>query len=511
MAVAMTFTADGQKAQREIAKLETKVVMLTRKLKGVGKAGRKASTDVANVGAKAISTSALQSLSTFAAGYASITKAVDTARQAMQNFRDTQDQAASRITTVEGARARLGQVAKSPADLAKLIGNAERLRKSEGFGAIEAFNLVFEARSAELDSDAQLKLFGSLRRIAFSPSAALKGTQILQANFGGSGAGDLGGGSARQVINKALAAAANSPVGAEKIINTVATSAVEFAAIGGQDEALLAMLSPLSKTFESPKAASQRIKSLSTAIARRLPEKELQRRGIEERGFELFRVIPGLLEAGKLPGKGDQPATNLVEFLQNAEAVAGLNSILAAESDILKVRKEVRAAEKRSGGPLGLLSTRFDIVDSDQQIVAARNRRKSQESRRVQEEGLFGVTTLNMDSLIDRAVIKQRQEGASGFTVGAFEVVTDIGRFILGDENFARAVGHPGAVARQTQPSEAQPVEVQEGSNRTAPTGASTPQADVLIGKLERVVDGLAEATTSMSGGPTLRRPDEDI
>lgn len=73
---------------------------------------------------------------------------------------------------------------------------------------------MFSAKSAALEAKAIL--FASLPDIGFDPLSGIESVQKLQANFGGEGPGRTGAGTPRQILNKLLASAEESPEKAGK-------------------------------------------------------------------------------------------------------------------------------------------------------------------------------------------------------------------------------------------------------------------------------------------------------
>lgn len=516
MAVSIEFTSNDRKALRSIAKLETKIVGLEQKLKAAGTAGKTAGEKIGRMKGKAtISKKMTGSLANYATGFIGIAAAVTVATKALTDFRKTQDEAASRITASERGRKLLSQVADSDPELfKKLRGTSAILRTTEGLGQVRADEIVFALQSAGFRR--QALLFGSLENISFDPLAAIESAQKTQANFGGMGAGRTGGGTARQIINKNLAAALESPVTAGQIARASSIAATEFAAIGGGDEALSALVATLAKPFKTAQLGAERIKTLSAAVAakRSLIGSDLE-------GLDLLFALPDLAEAGKLKDKKGKAVTSLDEFLGSKEAVSGLGQILKQRDEIMRVRRQVEQAELDTGTDRDLLTGALALVSSDPMLVSARQARIAKQRRELGEENKFGPTTLLANRFADDITRDLREADVPEALISLQKMNVGFLRFVFGDKLFLNAIGFneklqnalvSGAASSGVDTQRAAELGLAVPGVRSAAPEAQ-PVGDSLLPaaeKMNEAADKLLQAASRMLGGSTLGRVDDD-
>ncbi|MCH8880532.1 MAG: hypothetical protein IID34_11695, partial [Planctomycetes bacterium] len=434
-------TGDEQKLARALTRSTVKIGQLEDKLRNAGTAGKDAAAKVDKVGAKAVPSQTITSLGRYAAGFVSIGAVVGLATKALGDFRRAQDEAAARIKTGELSAKSLAQVAATPEHFQQLRGISRLLRTESGLEQVPAKELTFATQSAGLLN--KTLFFGGLQDIGFDPIAGVEASQKIQAVFGGKGAGRTGGGTSEQIINKVLAAAGESPEKAERIARSITIAGVEFQSIGGQDEALLAMVGVLSKTFKTTDIAVERIKSLSaTVIAKRgLIDSPLQ-------GLPLLNELPLLAEQGRLTNEKGEAVTNLDAFLGSKEAASAVRALQAKRSEISALLRKVELAELQTGTANDALAKRLAIVALDPQLLAAKEERIARNRTDVQKELKFGAATLQADKLAQDLERIHRDKGLPELlnSLGQFGIKVE--RFFVGDPAFLNSSGSAGDFAR---------------------------------------------------------------
>lgn len=427
--ITLEMSGNDQKLARALTRTEVKIKQLEQKLRAVGTAGKSAADKTGKVGAKAVPNKTLTSLTSFAAGFVSIGAAVGLATKALADFRKAQDEAAQGVKTGEQSRRALAQVAGTQGEFKRLAGISDLLRTEVGLGQIPADTLTFATKSAGLLNKSLF--FGGLQEIGFDPLAGVEATQKIQAIFGGTGAGRAGGGTAEQVINKVLAAAGGSPETAERIARSASIAGVDFASIGGQDEALLAIIAELGKTFKTTDIGAERLKTLSATIQakRGLIDSDLQ-------GLDLINALPRLAEEGRLTSEKGDAVRNLNTFLGSKEAIAALAAITSKRPEISAVRRDVELAERQTGTAGDILAQRQAIVESDPKLRAALSERIALNRVQLQRETQLGPTTLRADQFMHDLERGARDRGSTEFGIFLQKMLLGTGRFFLGDEQF---------------------------------------------------------------------------
>lgn len=206
---------------------------------------------------------------------------------------------------------------------------------------------------------------------------------------------------------------------------------------------MLAITGVLSRAFKSPELASERIKTLSSAVSfkRQFIKSDLE-------GLELLNALPDLAKQGKLLDEKGVPELNLDKFLGSKEAISGLDQLLKQKDEIERVLKKVKDAERLTGTAQGLLTVRRGIVESDPQLRAAKDKRIATERLLLQTENEFGSDTLRADKFVADAERVSRDTGAGELRILFDKGVAAGTRFVLGDKTFLKLPGVDAALSR---------------------------------------------------------------
>lgn len=425
----MDFDSDTTGAQKEVRRLQDRVKKLEGGLGGVRQKSQRAGGSLD----QSFGNKALGNLRSYIGGLVGITAAIGLVTTAMRDMRRMEQLAGQRIVDeVTGRRA----LAQLPADFKMLVAGAEMLRREHGMKAGPAYGLTAAAESAEQFRN--LALYGSLKEIAFPGKAGVTAVQKIQAAFGGTGADRMGGGIARQIINKVLIAAGPSPVMAGRIAEASAITSAAFAAIGGQDEALLAMLAVLSKTFQTPRAAAEKIKGLSLQV---MKKRHLIRgaKGLE--GMDLFYALPGLAQRGMLYGEGGEQVT-LTKFLAEANALQAMEELMKQRGDIQDQRRLIAIAERETGGAKDVFAARIERTRADVQLEAVRLREKAEQDRWVQEEEKYAEPANLAQAYLDELIRIEREAGIPEYEIWMKDKSRRFQRWIRGNEDYLLSEGY---------------------------------------------------------------------
>ncbi|MGE3182601.1 MAG: hypothetical protein AB7N71_13295 [Phycisphaerae bacterium] len=365
------------------------------KFRKVGKSGTSAmgsiDTQTRNLGS---------SLKNATAGFGVLAASIGAMTAALRAAIEQGDLAGKRLMGVEESRRLLTQVANTPGEYRAFVAKSKALQSSTGIDEKTINQIIFDAQSAGLFSDIDLLM--SLKDIGLDPTAGIRATSILQREFGGAGPGTTGAGTTRQIVNKLLAAAASSPVGASEIATAAATATTPFASIGGSDEELLALLSVFATTTKSPEIAADRIKALSQNVGNR----RARIRGADNlSGLALLEALPDLEAAGNLRSESGKVQT-LNEFLGDAGAIEGATKVRQLRKEIHAVWNEVKQAELDSGTPFSKLASKMAIVADNPELAQMRAVRVAQEGADIIAEQTVGPANLVLQER--RQYLRQR-------------------------------------------------------------------------------------------------------
>ncbi|MCG8407566.1 MAG: hypothetical protein MI923_20405 [Phycisphaerales bacterium] len=448
--------AEERSSEREIAKLNRELDQMQFKLRQVRREARKTGSQVK----KSFSGEAVSKLKAFALQFAGIDALLASARQSFQDIRQIQDDAASRVNRGAPGRRAFAQVANTYEEFQALAELSARGRTEFGLEGSESQQLVFDAKSkGQLHN---FDLFASLKQIDFDPLAAVEAVQKVQAAFGGSGAGRTGGGNARQVLNKTLTAAADSPISAGRFAQSASVASASFSAIGGQDEELFALLSVFAETFKTPEQAAEKIKSLSG----QLNKKRHLISGAEGlQGLELIRALPGLANEGRLQSESGD-TVDLTKFLGEIQANEAITQYVAREGEISRRLKLIEDAERLTDTSEGELTKKFGFIKRDPKAQSALEADRERQRRELGEEDAFGVTTNRANAIVDEFTAENRKMGIPEQLIWLAQKRMGFQRFVEGDaafvanpsgntnfiETFGRIVGQAVGVALAEMP-----------------------------------------------------------
>lgn len=426
---------------------------------------------------------ALKSIANFAVGFIGVDSAIQGVIRSFQKAREVRDAAGRRITDTADGTQRLRQVSGgSQKEFDRLIGQVDRLRGQKGLTELEAQNLVFSAKSAgsQFATTGALNEFADLRRLGFDPAVGVEAVQKLQANFGGAGAGKTGAGSTRQILNKVLTAAADSPVLGTDIARVAAIPATSFRQIGGQDESLLALVAKLTETFKTPEQAAEKVKSISDQLIKKRKNIDLAGSGFEDaQGLDLILALPELAKQGRLKSEGGK-VLDAQKFLGESQAIQGLQAITDRKGDIFAARDKIAAAEAATGTGDDLFARQLAV--GNDRIRAVELKRQQEQAAQTLQEQTLGAANLRGDAAqaaIDRKI---RETFGSGF-LGQFAALSvdaagSAGRTVLGDDSGLTLPGAPGVSSTDVQKAVAGFVSGSQAIERGAATRATNSQIE---------------------------------
>jgi len=402
--LAVEMTGDEAKLFRSLQNIIGQQKRVKEGFDKVGAAGAKAGKS----GEKAFGDKAVVSLQKFAAALLAIQAGAEKVRSTMQKVREESEKAGrSLIDASAGRRAFISISGGDPKKFREISQVAQNLRVTQGLTPQQANDLTFQLFSAGVQKDAAL--FAQLGDIGFKPTEGVSSVQKLQSVFG-KGAGAAGAGTAEQILNKLIIAAEASPVGPGRIAGQATTAATSFAAIGGSDEALLAMGAVLIKSFKNAESSFQRIKSLSSQIFKKGELIDFEP-GKELRGIELIQNLSRLGREGRLRTESGD-VVDAKKFLGEVNAVEALKAFEKRESEILALRQQLIESETTDSRTL---RRNISIAQGDTALNREKFLRIAQQKRKVTEETDLGEQFLQTQSLEEREdqITREKNRGKS--------------------------------------------------------------------------------------------------
>jgi len=446
--VEIEMDADEAKLFRKFVQMERRLAKQEQMLGKVGRAGEKTGRRLETAGKRgerAFGSRAVNQLAAYAGGFFAIDRAVQAVISSLKEQQALEKGAGQRITDVESGRRALAQLVTTTKEYRELNKVVDSLRSKYGLAATEAYKLVFAMKSGGEQFMTQEDLFGGLSEISLDPSIAVTAAQKLQSAFGGQGAGRAGGGSARQIVNKVLAASKDAPTMASEVANAASIASAAWAEIGGMDESLLAVGGILSETFRTPMAASEKIKSLADQLVKK--REQIDFTGMEKLGgLDLVLALPQLAKEGRLRGpmtaEGELgEAMGLTKFLGESNAIMAMSLLKKREADVRERIKVVESAEAETGTETDRLTLRQKVVGADEQLQAIKDKRVEEQRRQLTEEKRYGSATAQADALEQAIRRKELEQGATVAGRFAAGVYRTIQRTTMGSHRFLEVYG----------------------------------------------------------------------
>jgi len=364
--VVVQFSGDPARLIRALEKIAKKEEAVAKKAKETGTASEQASRKAQDSAEKfsksresAFGAGAIAQIKNYAMGVLSVSAAISAVTKALQFMKEQSEEAGQAIKTIAEGRRQLLQVSDfSHEEYERLEGLVEQARKT-GMEPVEAYRTVFAAKSAgpEFATPEGIARFAGLRELGVTPTEGVRAVVKMQQAFGGAGEGTEGAGDIGQALNKMLAASAKTFATMEELARAIPQATAAFAAIGGQDESLLALMSVLTQQFKSPEMAAERIASLSQQIQK----KRGQIVGGEQLTAEqIIMNLPELAAAGRLRDESGKKSVTMTKFLGEAGAIQAMQAITEQRGAIQARYEDIRMAERETG------------IGRDRQIAAMR-------------------------------------------------------------------------------------------------------------------------------------------
>ena len=319
--------------------------------------------------------------------YIGLGAAIETARKAGEYYNKEREAGANRLKESEFSGSRLAQLAKTPAELKAMLGNAQKSSAQGGMDLPQAQNLQFALESGGI-ADAR-EMFAGLYGIIEQPMEMARAV-IIARNAFGKKARD-----ARQTLNEAKIASAPEPVTMDQLMLNVSGIAPTVAQLGGSQEEALSALAMLSGARKDPEQAATEIRAFAT---------QAMRKGLGGNG--LF----GALDAAqkRTHGMSDK---RLVKFFEDQEAMRGFET-LSPRLDELRQR----AAEIEGGLQTGTgdeVDKMGGLRDALPELNAPRSSRIAEQTLAAARQAKYGAEETEAGTAVQAIELESLQRGES--------------------------------------------------------------------------------------------------
>lgn len=196
----------------------------------------------------------LGQIKSFAAGYLTLSTAVNIVADAFRNASEESREALAGLRSLDDQRRRLNQVATSPADLQSMTERADKAAATYGVDRSTAYATFFEAKNYGIED--QFEQIMAAQQV-IRPDAAVRLGGKMSTMFQGKI-------NPTQAIDMGLVAAAESEMDFEQFASTMAIAGEGGRIADSSPEELMAAVSVLSAAFKSGQVAADRIKTFTT-------------------------------------------------------------------------------------------------------------------------------------------------------------------------------------------------------------------------------------------------------
>lgn len=294
--------------------------------------------------------STIANITKMAAGYLSVSGAVATVLRGLQDVESQAQATADRVLNSVGAFGELQQVATSPEDFQKLVGQARNLQRRGVFGPDQggqAADFVFALRNAGYSDEDVGFITGLGESKKVKPENLQKvaeGLKKYQTIFGAKEAGSI-----KDVAQKVFAAAGTMQTDFAQAAGASTLFGSEAAALGYSDEEALAAFVAIEQQSPGAEEAATRLRSMLTQIQKKKLSKG-----------SLSATIAHLV--GKVRG-----GKSAIDLLDETRAAAGLN-ILAGDAGQAMFAQQVPSI---TGAPAQDVIGQRAFLNVDPQLRAA--------------------------------------------------------------------------------------------------------------------------------------------
>jgi len=494
-----------------------------------GAAGTKATTasdkmtKAGSAGTKAFGAGAGSQIAAFGASFAGVGTAVSLVTKCLNDMAQAGAEAAERAKQSIAGMGELAQLVQTPEQFAEITAES-RAAYGTGFGGSlsEAAKLVFQLKSAGFEKSDR-DLFVEMGSVGHTkdPSEMVGSLVAFRTAMGAEETGSV-----RDMVNKAIAAAGTTTVGASEMLMAGVKPSGAAATLGLSDEELFALLGIGTKQVKDPRVASTMADAFLSAVAAN-PE-------FEGKGMSLKEIVQTIQAKGLKRGElqtltGGIRGIKGYEFL--VKDMAGYDALLGG----------VGAAQAENP-----LAGQMKVAATDPSLKAAMDAIAASHQEELSAEDL-GTAKNRADKLLDDYAVKRRKEGGGFLSTGGLSAEWDIiatrmqagaKRFIQRDEAWvaahedglagfapemrgdlmAMAMGRERFQAGQRVLGLAEPYarDLQSGLGLAMPTPPAAPAPENIhdfadLGeKFERATENLVDAGRDAGRGPTLVPPNVD-
>jgi len=422
----------------------------------------------------------LQNLAGMAAGWLSISSAINVARQAFQEYRQIQDEAAQKQRQHRMSVGQLSQISETPEDYRRLFRASQQMYATGGAADMsEAAYTVFTLGSAGMLDQRELITELKARGVVPEPGMMTGSATALMDAMGEKQTGTF-----REVLSKGFAASGFAFATMEKVLAGAAESGLMARQLGYSDEALLAAVAVASRVLD-PKGETVKATSHVKNLLKTLVEKGGQ--------FEGMTFLEALDKIGTMGLKGKEKT----EWFGRSEGMLAFEALSGNREMFVGAIEKIRRAQAED-----LTGQKLRIAGSLSSTVGARLAAETGAGLELSRNYLGTVTNLAQSAQndIERSL---QEEGAGPIRQFLKRRLMRWRRYFAGDEAFLEEflpfVENPRLQARIRGTLGQGRFEANRDRAELAQTRAAE-KLDRAAGRLDRAA----------GGGPALGGPKED-
>jgi len=400
--VTVTLTGDEQRALRALQRLQDQERKLAESASGVEKATHGAGK--AHDGA--FGQKALGQIIGMASGFASVTMAINTVKQALVEVDQQSERLASKQREAQRGMSSLAQLTGGDAGkFRELTGAARRMYAQGGAETLDqAARTVFSLESAGALESADL--FARLSGIVEDPAVMARAATTLMTSRGRAETGGI-----QAILSKAMAASKYSPASAEALLEAGAAGGGYAKLLGVSDEELMAATAVMATATGGAETGGTTVASLLAALTKK-------------GGFKGLTIGQSIQ---KIQGMG-MADEDLVKYLGRKEAFTAYSTLSGNLGQLGVITRAQQVAERDD-----LIGQVMRTRESDPMIMAARRRQMAEAQRELAGE-MRGTRRNILEGNLEALAAQQEREGMNPLLTWAYQKGARFTRWLPGEE-----------------------------------------------------------------------------
>lgn len=396
--VVVEMSGDEARLYRSMQKIVDQQAKLDAGHKKVAESGKKAGKEVEQAGLKAekgFGHRAVASLHNYAAGFVSISSAVQLTGEMLNYMKGEADKAFGSLNKFADANAKLAQVATSGKDYQALVSRTNALAVRYGADRGELKQVAFDARSMGFeDAVPDIAKYSSFIRP--TDAAQIAGMATEQGLFAGKGL------SPREILAMVYTSSQASKLDFEQYAPVVPLAAQGIMQAGGTPAESLAALQAMVPKYGRASTAGDRIMHFGAKVGMSEDPR------LKGKGLEAVRIL-----------RDEFSAEERKDFLKDSiELNDAYNNLAANYEQIRKIQAELETVPGTVGTPESpfekTLRAQFDpSTEAGRNAIALQETRRAAADREVANEEAFGAVGGERQAALDRALGAMKGAGIS--------------------------------------------------------------------------------------------------